>query len=85
MSVFIWVKTAWQEDESGAWLIAAYDEWTFESWGEEPDFYVEAVKKARGFDGDARIREMYLNVPVAAVHELFARPHVEVTTSEVES
>lgn len=73
MAETIWVKTAWVDSSDGPYMVAAYDEWTFESWGGEPVFYIEDIKKHEG-DG---VREMYVHVPADAVRALFAAPHVK--------
>lgn len=67
----LWIKTAWVEEGDGPYMVASYDEWTFEAWGEEPEFYTTEVKKHTG------VREMYVDVPADAVRAMFAASRVE--------
>lgn len=70
----LWVKTAWASDgHSLPWLIAAYDEGTFDEWGEEPDFYTDAVKEA---GPGHNVRTLLLTIPLDAVRDLYRTPNV---------
>lgn len=66
------VTTAWASERDGErpWLISAYDETTFEEWGREPDFFVQAVDSARasGFE----VRSVVLTTDYDAIEARFA-------------
>ena len=72
----LWIKTAWASDgRSLPWLVSAYDEMTFDEWGQEPDFYTDALKANDGCD----IRTLVLTIPLDAVLDLFRSPSIEAT------
>lgn len=64
----IWIKTAWivQGDET-PWMLSSYDERTFDAWGQEPEWYVNAIMNHLSDE----IREVYVNVPVDRIDALF--------------
>lgn len=64
----MWIKTAWivQGNET-PWMLSSYDERTFEAWGEEPDWYCDALRT----HADDEIREVYVNVPIDRIDRLF--------------
>lgn len=76
----MWIRMAFTDDECSSdempTLIAAYDQYTFESWGRQPDFYDEDVAKS------TNVREVVVNIPDSAVLELFGVP---VITGTVEA
>lgn len=53
-------------------VVAAYDEYTAEAWGGEPDFYEAEVKKYH----NGTVRELVVLIPTEAVEALFAVPEV---------
>jgi hypothetical protein len=68
------ITTAWEDDGDGYFLLSAYDELTWDAWGETPEFYTEAVKKC-----SSPVREMVIEIPDAAVANLFRVPTVKGT------
>ena len=73
----MWVRTAWAMEDDGPWMVAAYDEMTFEAWGREPDFYTEDIKKhAEGKD----VRYLVLHFPDETVEGLFQATSIDATT-----
>lgn len=75
------ITTAWAESEVDGempWLIAAYDEFTEDSWGGTPEFFTEACKKY-GPDAEGngpRVRILVIEIPQEAVEALFEAPVV---------
>lgn len=79
-----WIKTAWvveHGDPGGPWLIASYDDITFDNWGEEPEFYTDEVKKYRQ-DPRNEVRELVIQIPTEAINNLFKVPTVAATVAE---
>lgn len=70
------ITTAWEDGGDGYFLISAYDETTWDAWGETPEFYMEAVKAARK-RAEGTIRELVIEIPDSAVRDLFATPTVK--------
>lgn len=68
MTATMWIKTAWivQSNEE-PWMLSSYDERTFEAWGEEPDWYCDALRK----HANDEIREVCVNIPVDRIDSLF--------------
>lgn len=65
------------EGPHGAWLESAYDEHTHEAWGEVPDFYREAIEKAKQYDQP--YREVTCEIPFELVAQAFESVAVTAT------
>lgn len=69
------IITAWRDGEWGYCLISAYDDATATIAGEVPDLHVDAVSAARRQD-EGEVREMIIEIPDAALDQLFNAPIV---------
>ena len=75
------ITTAWvRQDDENPWLLDAYDEWTEDSWGGEPDTFAEAIKKARTQGDEVRLVDLYVDYDV--IEQRFASVSVTATTDE---
>ena len=72
------ITTLWEGGRLGdaPWLVSAYDEYTEEEHNGEPDFY----KKLR--EEDPNRRELIIQIPDAAVNDLFKTPRVTATSTK---
>lgn len=74
------ITTAWVSQAGETpWLLSAYDEATEDAWGGPPDFFTEAVTKARGQGDEVRI--VHLTISYGAVAERFVAGMTEAEVS----
>ena len=74
------ITTAWVSQAGETpWLLNAYDEATEDAWGGPPDFFTEAVTKARGQGDEVRI--VHLFISYEAVAERFVAGMTEAEVS----
>ena len=69
----MWIRMAFTDDDSSPGyemptLVAAFDEYTFDSWGRTPDFYTEEVAKYKS------VREVEVVVDARQISGLFDVP-----------
>ncbi len=73
------ITTAWAASEVDGempWLVAAYDEFTEDAWGETPDWFTEASEKY----GPVRI--LHIEIPESAVTDRFTTPTIPATRTK---
>ena len=68
------VYTLWHrgDDNDAPWIVDAVDEYTVYNNGEKPPPYIAKL-------ADPNIRELVIDVPEAAIRELFGTPRVKAT------
>ena len=76
MKILLIVRREPNEDD-GAWVVAAADEWTLDEWNGYPDF----VKKELSID-PANTRELWIEVPDDALSRPFRVPTVQAKVSD---
>lgn len=70
------IKTAWLMEDDGPFLLSAYDENTFEAWGEEPEWYQKEIDRGVTCkESRSKVRELWLHVDDAVLTAIFETPN----------
>lgn len=74
------IVTAWSDEGGSPWLLNAYCEMVEDEWGDTPDFFTEAIDKAKEAGSQVRVIELFTDYD--AICERFTAGSVDAEIGE---